>query len=45
MAMSQTEVVVIGGGISGVATAYELAAAGAAVTLIERGELASMASG
>jgi sarcosine oxidase subunit beta len=40
-----TEVVVIGGGISGTAAAYELARAGASVTLLERGGLASMASG
>lgn len=38
-------VVVIGGGISGVATAYELARNGVSVTVLERGELASMASG
>ena len=38
-------VVVIGGGISGVAAAYELARNGVRVTLLERGELASMASG
>jgi sarcosine oxidase subunit beta len=40
-----TEVVVIGGGISGTAAAYELARAGAKVTLLEQGLLASMASG
>jgi sarcosine oxidase subunit beta len=40
-----TEVVVIGGGISGTAAAYELARAGANVTLLEQGSLASMASG
>lgn len=39
------DVVVIGGGISGTAAAYELARAGANVTLLERGELAAMASG
>ena len=39
-----TEVVVIGGGISGTAAAYELARAGAKVTLLEQGSLASMAS-
>ncbi|HET9659514.1 MAG TPA: FAD-binding oxidoreductase [Thermomicrobiales bacterium] len=38
-------VVIIGGGISGTATAYELARNGVSVTLLERGELASMASG
>lgn len=41
----RADVVVVGGGISGVAAAYELAKAGARVTLLERGELASMASG
>ena len=39
------DAVVIGGGISGAAAAYELARAGASVTLVERGGLASMASG
>ncbi|HVL23236.1 MAG TPA: FAD-binding oxidoreductase [Thermomicrobiales bacterium] len=39
------DVIVIGGGISGAATAYELARRGVPVTLIERGDLASMASG
>ena len=39
------DVVVIGGGISGTAAAYELARAGVSVILVERGELASMASG
>ncbi len=42
---SSSDVVVIGGGISGVAAAYELARHGVAVTLLERGDLASMASG
>jgi sarcosine oxidase, subunit beta len=40
-----SDVVVVGGGISGTAAAYELARAGASVTLVERGTLASMASG
>ncbi len=40
-----SDVVVIGGGISGAATAYELARAGATVTLLEQSTLASMASG
>src|SRR5215216_6939949 len=43
--MGSTEVVIIGGGISGTAAAYELARAGAKVTLLEKGSLASMASG
>ena len=38
-------VIIIGGGISGAAAAYELARNGVNVTLLERGELASMASG
>lgn len=41
----RADVVIIGGGISGCATAYELARAGADVILLERGEIASMASG
>ncbi|MFN2520778.1 MAG: NAD(P)/FAD-dependent oxidoreductase, partial [Candidatus Limnocylindria bacterium] len=43
--MSSRDVVIIGGGISGAAAAYELARAGASVTLLEKGALASMASG
>jgi len=39
------DVIIIGGGISGTAAAYELAKSGVRVTLIERGELHSMASG
>jgi sarcosine oxidase subunit beta len=39
------EVVVIGGGISGTAATYELARAGARVTLVEQRALAGMASG
>jgi sarcosine oxidase subunit beta len=42
---SARDVVIVGGGISGTAAAYELARAGASVTLFEKGELASMASG
>jgi sarcosine oxidase subunit beta len=38
-------VVVVGGGVIGASTAYHLARAGAAVTLLERGDLASGASG
>ena len=37
----QADVVVIGGGIVGCATAYYLAKRGVAVTLVEKGELAS----
>jgi sarcosine oxidase subunit beta len=40
-----TEILVIGGGIAGTSTAYFLAQAGYEVTLLERGELASEASG
>ncbi len=43
--MSSRDVVIIGGGISGAAAAYELARTGASVTLLEQGALASMASG
>jgi sarcosine oxidase subunit beta len=39
------DVVIIGGGISGAAAAYDLARSGATVTLVEKGLLASMASG
>jgi D-hydroxyproline dehydrogenase subunit beta len=39
------DVVVVGGGIIGAACAFELAERGAAVTLLERGELAAGASG
>src|ERR1700738_3411894 len=42
---NRTEVAIIGGGISGCAAAYELARSGARVILLERGEIASMASG
>jgi glycine/D-amino acid oxidase-like deaminating enzyme len=38
-------IIVIGGGITGVATAYQLARHGHRVTLVERGELAGEASG
>ena len=41
----KVDVVIIGGGISGTAAAYELARHGAGVLLLEQGELASMASG
>jgi D-hydroxyproline dehydrogenase subunit beta len=39
------DVVIVGGGIIGAASAYELASRGASVTLIERDELAAGASG
>ncbi|MGH2556468.1 MAG: NAD(P)/FAD-dependent oxidoreductase [Actinomycetota bacterium] len=42
---SGPEVIVVGGGIIGCATAYELALRGAGVTLLERSELAAGASG
>jgi sarcosine oxidase subunit beta len=44
-ATTTADVVVIGGGITGVASAYELARSGAAVILLEKGRLAAMASG
>jgi glycine/D-amino acid oxidase-like deaminating enzyme len=40
-----TEILIIGGGITGTSTAFFLAQAGHEVTLLERGELASEASG
>ena len=40
-----SRVLIIGGGISGTAAAYELARNGVGVTLLERGDLAGMASG
>jgi sarcosine oxidase, subunit beta len=45
MHTSSADVIVIGGGITGTATAYELAKRGVTVTLLERGEIAAMASG
>lgn len=42
---SNSEVVVIGGGVIGCATAYELSKAGVNVTLVEAREIASAASG
>jgi glycine/D-amino acid oxidase-like deaminating enzyme len=44
-AQTKTDVVVIGGGITGCATAYRLAQAGLDVILLERGELNREASG
>ena len=43
--MADAEVVVIGGGIVGASTAYHLAGHGRSVVLLERGEVASEASG
>jgi len=43
--MTDSEVIVIGGGIAGASTAYHLAEHGRGVTLLERGEIASEASG
>src|SRR5688572_30418974 len=44
-AMRHPDVIVVGGGIAGAATAYELARHGHRVTLVERGGLAGEASG
>ena len=43
--MAESEVIVIGGGIAGTTAAYFLASYGRRVTLLERGEIASEASG
>lgn len=42
---ADTEIVVVGGGIAGASAAYHLALHGRRVTLLERGEIASGASG
>lgn len=43
--MAESEIIVIGGGIAGTSAAYFLASYGRRVTLLERGEIASEASG
>jgi sarcosine oxidase subunit beta len=43
--MQEVDCLIIGGGIAGVATAYHLAEYGDRVTLLERGDIASEASG
>lgn len=43
--MPEADVIIIGGGIAGAATAYYLAQQGHSVTLLERGEIAGEASG
>lgn len=43
--MAESEIIVIGGGIAGASAAYFLAGHGRRVTLLERGEIASEASG
>jgi sarcosine oxidase subunit beta len=45
MHMTETEILIIGGGIAGASTAYHLAQYGRQVTLLERREIASEASG
>ncbi len=45
MSSSKTDILIVGGGLAGCATAYYLARAGAEVTVIERDELNMQASG
>lgn len=45
MKSSESEIIVIGGGIAGASAAFHLAEHGRRVTLLERGEIASEASG
>jgi sarcosine oxidase, subunit beta len=45
ISMREAEILVIGGGTAGASAAYHLAAHGRRVTLLERGEVASGASG
>src|SRR5262249_34711456 len=44
-APAKSEVLIVGGGLAGAAAAYYLARAGAEVTLVERGDLNTQASG
>lgn len=43
--MDRARVIIVGGGITGIATAYDLALRGLDVVVLERGEVASAASG
>jgi glycine/D-amino acid oxidase-like deaminating enzyme len=45
LSQSRSEIAIVGGGITGASAAYHLAQAGRQVTLLERGEIASEASG